>query len=135
MDIHLLVLLINRRQAREHSLLDEAISEDHEKTADDREIAEEKIEIEDEAVTEGLDDDDREEAGNRVLLVAAHDHKSRADGHGDNVEDQEEVCQAPRNYSDEHQCFVASFCHYARALTMSEVPQVCELIAPLCKDP
>lgn len=61
LDVHLAVLLVELRQSRGHELLaDPRIGQDHEKTADDTEVAEEEVEIKDESVSEALGDDDQQ---------------------------------------------------------------------------
>lgn len=75
--------------------VDHRVGEDHEEAAHDGEVAEEEIEVEDEAVAEPLDDHDAEEAGDGVFgVLLAHD-RARGDDHGEYVGDQEEVGDAP----------------------------------------
>jgi hypothetical protein len=50
------------------------ITENHEKATDDTQIAEEKVHVEDEAITETLDDDDSEKASNRVFGIPLQDN-------------------------------------------------------------
>ena len=75
----------------------EGVGENHEETADDGEVAEEEVEVEDEAVPEGLRDDDAEETHHSIFGALAGDDHDRADGHGDHVGGQEEVREAGGN--------------------------------------
>ena len=93
LEVHLAVLLVDLRQAGGGELLAHpAVGEDHEQAAHDAEVAQEEVEVEDEAVAEGLGDDDGDEARDGVLGVAAGDDEGAAGDHGADVEDEEEVC-------------------------------------------
>lgn len=59
----------------------ETVGENHEQTTNYREVAEEEVEIENETVTETLDDDNAEQCGNRDLGVLAHDYGGRGSTH------------------------------------------------------
>ena len=74
LNVHLLVLFINRGQSSKYSgLLDKAISEHHEQATNDGQVAEEEVQIENEAVSECLNNHDRQQTADCVLSVAAHD--------------------------------------------------------------
>ena len=62
-------------------LLRERVGEGHEEAADDRQVAEEEGEVEDEAVTEALREDDAEQAARRVHRVPLGDDGRRAREH------------------------------------------------------
>ena len=57
------------------------VAEHHQETTNDTQVAEEEVEVEDEAITERLDDDDSEEATNSVFRVFLRDDRSRTDEH------------------------------------------------------
>jgi len=73
------------------------VGEDHEEAADDGEVAEEEVKIEDEAIADALDDDDAEETADGVFGVLLADDGTGGDEHGENVGDEEEVGDAPRH--------------------------------------
>lgn len=100
LDVHLLVLLVDVGQSRKGArLLHRGVAEHHEQSPRDRQVTQEEVQVEDQAVAEGLHDHDRQETADGVFRVAAHDHQRRAGRHGDHVEDQEHVCQPPGNYT------------------------------------
>ena len=76
------VRLADGGQAGEDLLArDHGLAEDHEEPAYDREVAEEEVEVEDEAVAEALNNNDAKETGNRVLRVPLGDDRARTDKH------------------------------------------------------
>lgn len=78
LEVNPLVSLADARQACEDVLLlAERITENHEESSDDGEVAEEEVNVEDEAVSEALYDDDCEECAYGRLGEFAHD-----DGYG-----------------------------------------------------
>ena len=96
--IHLAVLFIDTRQAGEcNSLPDPAVTQHHEQSAHDREIAQEEVQVEDQAVAECLDNDDGNETRDRDLRVLADYDEGAADGHKDHVEEEEDVRYAARD--------------------------------------
>lgn len=98
LDVHLAVFLVKLRESGgREALADPAVREDHEQAADDREVAEEEVQVEDEAVAEGLGDDDGEEADDGVFGVLADDDEGGAGCHCDDVEEEEEVRDAAGN--------------------------------------
>ena len=98
LDILLPILLINRREARKPTPLPHpAIAQHHQQAPHDGQVAEEEVQIEDQAVAEGLRDHDGEEAAYGVFAVFADDDQGGAGGHGDNVEEEEGMCDSPRN--------------------------------------
>jgi hypothetical protein len=59
LEVHLPVFLVQGREAgRRKSLADPAVRQDHQKTAHDGEVAEEEVEVKDEAVANALKDHD-----------------------------------------------------------------------------
>ena len=57
------------------------VAEDHEETTDDGEVAEEEVEVEDEAIAECLNDDNAKKTANRVFRVPLRNDGSRTDEH------------------------------------------------------
>lgn len=100
LDVHLAVLFIQLGQSGWDELLaDPRVGENHEQTADDAEIAQEEVEIKDETITETLCDDNSEQAGDGDLSVPAGDDQERADGHCNDVKDEERVRDTPGNWT------------------------------------
>lgn len=95
LEVHLAVLLVELRQTCGRELFaDPAVGQDHEQATHDTQIAQEEVEVEDQAVAERLRDNDADQAHDSVLAVLAdNDHQGRGE-HGDNVDDEEEVCDA-----------------------------------------
>lgn len=90
MNIFLAILLRGQRQTGRRELLAHpAVAQDHKETAHDAEVAEEEVEVEDEAVAEGLGDDDPNEAKHGVFGVFADDDQRGAADHGDDIEEKE----------------------------------------------
>lgn len=71
-----------------------AVGENHEETADDGEVAQEEVEVEDETVAEGLRDDDAEETVDGVFRVLAGDDEGGAGEHYKDVGEEEDVRDA-----------------------------------------
>lgn len=93
--VHFAVLFVEGGQAGKGLVLaDPRIGEDHDEAADDGEVAEEEVEVKDEAVAEGLGDDDGHEAGDGVVGVLADDDERGAGQHGEDVDEQEQVGDA-----------------------------------------
>ena len=98
LEIHLAILFVDLWQAGGRELLPHpAVGEDHEQAAHDAEVAQEEVEVEDEAVAEGLGHDDASQPDDGVFAVFADDDEDRAGGHGDDVENEEEVCYPAGN--------------------------------------
>ena len=57
------------------------IAEDHEEATDDAEVAEEEVEVENEAITECLDNDNTEKTANCIFSVSLCDDCPRTDEH------------------------------------------------------
>lgn len=92
LEVHLAILLIElRKTGRSELFADPAVRKDHEQTAHDTEVAQEEVEVEDEAVAEGLGDDDADQANDGVFAVLADDDHERGGEHGNDVDDEEEV--------------------------------------------
>ena len=98
LEVHLAVLLVELGQAGGRELFaDPAVGQDHEQAAHDTQVAQEEVEVEDQAVAERLGDNDADQAHDGVLAVLADDDHEGGGEHGDNVDDEEEVCDACRN--------------------------------------
>lgn len=92
LEVHLAVLLLELGQAGEDlGLAHPRIRQHHEETAHDGQVAQEEVDVEDEAVPKGLGDHDTDQATNSVFRVFARDDEDRARGHGDHIDDQEEM--------------------------------------------
>lgn len=78
-----LVVDVERGDAGEEDLFGgERVGEDHQQAADDREVAEKEVEVEDESIAEALSEDDGEKAAGSVEGGALRDDQRRADEHG-----------------------------------------------------
>lgn len=92
LEVHLAVLLFHlRKTSKCLGLLHPRVGEHHQKAAHDGQVAQEEVEIEDEAVAEGLRDDDANEASDSVFGVTAGNDERGADYHCDDVDDEEDV--------------------------------------------
>lgn len=88
LDVHLAILLIELRQARRDELLAHPrVGKHHKQAAHDAEVAEEEVQVEDQAVTEALRDDHGQQARDAELGAFPSDYQCRADAHSDNVND------------------------------------------------
>ena len=98
LEVHLAVLLVELRQAGGRELFaDPAVGKDHKEAAHDTQVAQDEVEVENQAVAERLRDDDADQAHDGVLAVLADDDHEGGGEHGDNVDDKEEVCDTGRN--------------------------------------
>lgn len=61
---------------------DHRVTEDHEKSANDTQVTQEEVEVEDEAVTESLDEDNTEKSTNSKFGVLLRDNGTRTGKHG-----------------------------------------------------
>lgn len=130
--VHLTVLFVELGEAGWGELLAHpAVGENHQQASHDRQITQEEVEVEDEAVAEGLSDDDAEQAAYGVLAVLADDDHEGRGAHGDDVGDQEKMSEARGDCE-------ASVKRKADGelgeRTVSVVVQIGELVAPLCDD-
>lgn len=92
LDVHLAVLLLELGKAGKGlRLADPRVGEDHEEAAHDGEVAKEEVEIKDQAVAEGLHDNNSNETADGIFRVLPGNDEPRADAHGDHVDDEEEV--------------------------------------------
>ena len=68
LEVHLAVFLVNLRKTGRCKLLaDPAIGKDHQETAHDGKIAQEEVEVEDQAIAKGLRNDNRGKTGNGLI--------------------------------------------------------------------
>jgi hypothetical protein len=74
--------------------VDPTVGQNHEETAHDGKITEEEVEIEDEAVAEGLRDDHTNEAYYSVFRVFSDYDHGRAYAHRDNVGEEKKMSYA-----------------------------------------
>jgi len=84
-----------RETSEEFPSRDHRFTEDHDKSADDAQVAEEEIEVENEAISKALNDDYTEETTNSIFSVALRYDGTRTGKHGENVHEQEKVRDAP----------------------------------------
>jgi hypothetical protein len=95
LEVHLAVLFVESRETcGGESLAHPRVGKHHQQTSHDRQVTQEEIEVEDEAVAEGLGDDDAEESHDGVFAVLADDDHEGGDAHGDDVGDEEHVGEA-----------------------------------------
>jgi hypothetical protein len=72
LNVHLAVLFIKLRQSSwGKSLANPAVTENHKKTTNNRQVTEEEVQIKDETVTESLGDNYANEADNSIFRVLA----------------------------------------------------------------
>lgn len=96
MNVFLPILLCGQWQTSWGKLLPHpAVAENHEKAAHNAKIAKEEVEVEDEAVPEGLRYDHTNKTEDGIFRVFADDDQGGASTHGDNIEKEEEVGQTP----------------------------------------
>lgn len=92
LEVHLAVLLLNFwKTSKNLGLAHPGVGEHHEKTAHDRQVAQEEIDVEDETVAESLGDDDSAQTTNSVFGVFAGNDERGAGDHGDHVDNEEKV--------------------------------------------
>lgn len=133
LEVHALILLIELRQSRgREPLAHPGVRQNHEQASHDRKIAEEEVQVEDEAVADALEDDDADEAENTVIRVLADDDLDRTHGHGDDVYYEEQVCDAVPDWALLARAPSAEADSGRR--TVAVVVEICELVAPLCDD-
>jgi len=95
-EIFFAISFTDRREAsKELPSRDHRFTENHDESTDDAQITEEEIEVEDEAITEALDDDYTEETTYSILGVALRYNGTGSDKHGEDVQKQEKVRYAP----------------------------------------
>lgn len=98
LDVHLAVLLIELGKTGGDELLAHPrVRENHEQATDNTQVAEEEVEVEDQSVTETLNDDDSQETANGVLRVSTSNDHERASRHCDHVDDKEGMRDSPGN--------------------------------------
>lgn len=133
--VHLAVLFVDLGQAGKGlGLAHPRVGEHHEQAADDGQVAEEEVEVKDEAVTQRLGDDDGHEAGDGVVGMLPDDDENRARHHCQDVDNQEQVRDAVRNCFTHVSAMATLRGADWLALTVSVVVQVEELVAPLRHD-
>lgn len=105
LEVHLSVLLVERRQASESlGFPDPRIGEHHQETTNDGQVAQEEVEVEDQAVAESLDHHDAHQTSDRVVGVLADDDHGGTGDHGNDVDNEEDVVKAARDC-----CFMLAF--------------------------
>lgn len=99
LEVHLAILLIKLGQTSESlGLANPRVGKNHDETSNDGQVAEEEVEVENQAVTESLGYDNGNKTGNRIVGVLADDDESGTGNHGKNVSQQEEVGDARWDY-------------------------------------
>lgn len=97
-EVHFAVLLLELGQSCEgFGLAHPRVGENHDQATDDGQVAQEEVEVKDEAVAEGLGHNDAHQAADGILGMFTDNDEGRAGGHGDDIDDKEEVRQAIRN--------------------------------------
>lgn len=97
LEVHFTVFLVHLRQACGRKLLaDPTVGENHKETANDGQIAEEEVGVEDEAIAESLGNNNAHETTDGVRGVFAGHHEEGADSHGYDISEEEEVGYTPR---------------------------------------
>lgn len=98
LEVHLAVLLIDLGQtSKSLGLANPRIRQDHKQTTDNGQVSEEEVEIEDQAVAEGLRDHNPHQPSNCVIRVFPNNNERGTREHGDHVGDQENVRDSARN--------------------------------------
>jgi len=86
LEVHLLVLLVERRQAgRSELLANPRVGEHHQQASHDGKIAEEEVQVKHQAVAESLENHNTDETRDSVFRVLPSDDHDRADRHEDDV--------------------------------------------------
>lgn len=145
LEVHLAVLLVDLGQTGKGlGLTDPRVGEDHDEATNDGQVAEEEVEVEDEAVSEGLGDDNGHEAGDGIVGVLADDDEGGAGKHGNDVDEKEKMGEATRNWRRgllanvggrrAARCAIEPRRETKDWLTATVVAEVDELVAPLGHD-
>jgi len=99
-EVFLAVIFTDRRKPSEELLSrDHRFAENHDESTDDAQVAEEEVEVEDEAVSKTLNNNYSEETTDSVFCEALRYDGTRSDKHGNDVHEQEEMRNAPREVS------------------------------------
>lgn len=126
------------------------ITENHEKTANDTQVAKEKVHVENEAITETLNDNDSEKASDRVFCISLWDNTEWTRQHdllyGDwpsralssevktynNIDEKEEMRETPREMTvPEETTQSVPYQRRTDELARYSLLQVPQLVAPL----
>lgn len=92
LEVHLAILLVDLGETGKRlGLAHPGIGQNHEQSANNGQIAQEKVQVEDEAVADALGNDDAHEPARGVVRVLSDDHHGRARGHYNHVGDEKEV--------------------------------------------
>ena len=137
LEVHLLVLFIELRQTSRRELLaNPRITQNHEQTAHDGQVAQEEVEIEDESIANSLQNDNGHEARDAEFGVFAEDDAEGANQHEDDVCDEEEMRYAVPDCrrGDRVSSPSTRGGEVWGSRTMAVVVEVCELISPLRDD-
>lgn len=103
LEVHLAVLLIELwKTGRRELFADPAVGENHDQSSHDRKVAQEEVDVEDESVTQCLRDHDSDQTTDCVLAVFTDDDKNAAAGHGDHVDEKEDVVDTPWHYREQN---------------------------------
>lgn len=141
LEVHLAILLLQLGQAGKRlRLLHPGVGEHHQEAAHDGQVAQEEVEVEDQAVAERLRDDDANEARDGVFGVSSGDDEYGACYHRDHVDDEEDVGETVRDWKVEVSRLSTKRTLSPQqigpsgglGLTVTVVMQVEKLVAPLC---
>jgi hypothetical protein len=95
LEVHLLILLVELGKTGGGKLLaNPGVGQNHHQTAHDREVAEEEVQVEDQAISNALHNHNAHETSYGVFRVLSCDDHDRANRHCDYVDDQECVGEA-----------------------------------------
>lgn len=142
--VHFAVLFLKLgKTGKDLRLAHPRVGEDHQETTHDGQVAEEEVEVENEAVAESLDDDDSNETSDGVIGVLAGNNERGANGHGNDVQDQEYMGETAGNCRGPYvSAGGIAFCRITFGgseelvrgweLTVTVVVEVEKLVAPLC---
>jgi len=79
------VLADGRKSGERSSAGDHRVTEDHKQSTNDTQVAQEEIEVENESVTESLDDDNTEKSANSKFGVFLRNNGTRTGKHSLNI--------------------------------------------------
>lgn len=136
LEIHLLVLLVElRKTGRGELLAHPRIGKDHHETTHNRKVAQEEVQVKDQAVSNTLHNHHAHKTSYGVFRVLSCDNHDRAYSHCDYVDDEECVGESVPNCGAKNvSSYSSRAVGFAGPCTLSVVVEVRELVAPLCQN-